>query len=414
MRRANLLMSAALPALMAGLACNDRNLATCDITLRTCQENIYYRMLNLRGDGYDPFGGLPPLTVISEDDFRAILEKDEAEAAKEGPSPWDKGKDLLHFTSSGSPQGGVDGGAGSDGGSIIDDEVKHIYAYYDPEIKTVTVISHPDQTGSNPLVEAMLTLAHELVHALQDREIDLMKSDFHTSDEYLAYDAIIEGDARFYEYLFVNELRRMLEKGPLDVTEMLDEDLKYVYDNFDQLGLPLSTAWYLLYPLGAKYEAAAYQAGGNAAVRHAYAKAPRRTVGLLVGADGRAPPVGSGDVCPAPAVTSLPMSGPTVGADQFGALLFYAFLRGWGVDHDVAFAAAQTWTGDFLLVQASSDYATTAVAWRIEFSAAPPAVIAQTLRASGELDVVTGANSLQITVTDSATPLTWKATANCP
>jgi hypothetical protein len=100
--------------------------------------------------------------------------------------------------------------------------------------------------------------------------------------------------------------------------------------------------------------------------------------------------------------------------DQFGALLFYTFLRGWNVDHGTAFATAQTWTGDFLRVQASSDYTTSAAAWRIEFSAPPPAAIVQALGATGELAVTTKNNALLITVSDSATPLTWTATANCP
>jgi hypothetical protein len=402
MRSARLIALASL-CLMAGLpACDPREIATCDITQRACQESVYYRVLNLRNDGYNPFGGLPPVGVITEDEFRAMLEREEAASQTTGsPSPWDKALELLHFTAS-TPDGGS---------SSIDDQVAHVYAYYEPRTKAVTIISHPEQTGDFQQEEAMVTLAHELVHALQDRELNLNRKDFHTSDEYLAYNGIIEGDARFYENLFVEDVRRMLGRSPGAPLAMPDAELEYAYANFEKLGSPLFAARYLLYPLGARYESAAYRSGGNAAVRHAYAKAPIRTVGFLVGPDGRAPPVGQGDVCPAPTASELPTDGP--GADQFGALLFYSFLRGWGVDHATAFPTAQSWTGDYLSVQTNADVSTTAVAWRLEFGTALPATIASTLTASGELSVSAGTRSLEITASDSATPLDFRP-ANCP
>ena len=422
MKRASRLAVPVILLLSAAAGCNDRSLATCDITQHACQVDIYYHVLDLRGDGYDPFGGLPPLTVITEDQFRAALEAEAAASAKDnGPSPWDKALELLHFTTgpvAPAPDGGVgvDGGAPIDAGdSTIDDEVKHIYAFYDSQTKTITVIAHPDSGDAYALENGMITLAHELVHALQDRELDLASGNVRSSDEYFASRAMIEGDARFYENLFAADVYRKAKatlRDP-DPLNWPDDELNYDYANFDQLGAPLSAASYFGYPLGAKYEATAYRSGGNAAVRHAYAKEPIRTVGFLVGADGRAPPVGTGDVCSPPYVPALPTDGDTVGADHFGALLFYTFLRGFGVDHDTAFTTAQTWTGDFLLVQANADLTTTAVSWRLEFSAAVPAGIASTLTAGG-LSVSTGAKSIEITTTDSATPLVWQPSANCP
>ena len=178
-------------ALSSGLACSEHPFVTCDITQRACQEDVYYRVLSLRGDGYDPFGGLPPVTVISEADFRAMLVAEQAASAQEGKNPWDQALVLLHFTTTTKATGnaGVDGGASGDAGaatstatSTIDDEVAHIYAFYDQTSRTITIISHPNQTGDHVQEEAMITLAHELVHALQDREIDLNKSDFNSED----------------------------------------------------------------------------------------------------------------------------------------------------------------------------------------------------------------------------------------
>jgi hypothetical protein len=400
----------ALLLLSAGLACSKRDFATCDITQSACQEDIYYKMLSLRGDAYDPFGSLPSVTVISEAQYRAILEEEAVTAAQNGPSPWDKGLVLLHFTSTASSQvdagTGVDGGAGRDAGtstSDIDYMAAHTYAFYSWKTKDVTIISHSDQTDDSAQAEAMISLAHELVHALQDREFDLDKSST-TSDDYYANDTIVEGDARFYEYLFTKDLCPHISGCKSVYT--LTYELDYYWSHFDALGSPLNAATMLVYPLGGKYENTVYDSGGNAAVRHAYAKAPQHTVGFLIGDDGIMPPVNANDVCPL-AAKALPLQGDSVGADQFGALLFYTFLRGWGVSHDVAFTTAQTWAGDFLLVQANTDFSTTAVSWRIEFSAAPPASVVQALTATGELTVKTEAQALQITVSDSTTPIEW-------
>jgi hypothetical protein len=408
------LLALGLLCLWSGFACGERSLSTCDITQRACQEDIYYRVLNLRGDGYDPFGGLPPVTVITEDQFRQQLVDEQAKTDQSGPNPWDKALLLFHFTSSTGTSS--DGGVGTDAGtdnSTIDDQVTHVYAFYDPTPKTVTIISHPSQTGPDAEKEGMITLAHELVHAMQDRESDLQKQDFATSDAYFAWDAMIEGDARFYEYLFENQLLN-LGYSQSTIVQMPDAELNYIYKHYDQAGAPMFAAKLLVYPLGAKYLATAYHQGGNAAVRHAYAEAPQHTVGLLVGADGRVPSAGSGDACPAPYVATLPTSGKTAGADEFGALLFYTFLRGWNVDQDTAFSTAQTWTGDFLRIQTAADFSMTAGVWRVELSAQPPASVAQALGATGELNVTTGTHSLQIQVTDSPTPLAWTAADSCP
>jgi hypothetical protein len=417
MRRVTRLATPAILLLCAAAGCNDRNLATCDITQHACQVDIYYHMLNLRGDGYDPFGGLPPVIVITEDRYRAELE---AEAANNAPSVWDKGFALLHFTTgpaSPAPDGGagVDGGAGSDtSDSTIDDQVKHTYAEYNSESKQIRVIAHPDSSDPYALENAMVTLAHELVHALQDRELDLDNLNFRWFDGYMASRAMIEGDARFYENLFTEDVRRMLKLKPDDPLRWPDDELSSDYANFDQLGSPLFAGRILTYPLGAKYEATAYRSGGNAAVRHAYANEPIRTVGFLLYEDGHAPPVGAGNVCTPPYVPALPLDGDSVGGDQLGGLLFYTFLRGFGVDHATGYSTAQTWTGDYLLVQATADLTTTAVSWRLEFSAAVPASIVATLTASGELSVKPGAKSIEITTTDSATPLDWQPSADCP
>jgi hypothetical protein len=394
---------ACLALILLASGCEQHQFEACDITTRSCQEDVYYRMLSLRGDGYDPFGGLPPVNVITEAEFRDLLEGSNQGGGK--PEPLDRGLALLHFTSA-SP----DGGSGT---STIDDQVAHTYAFYDPQKKTVTIISHPAQASDPRAKEnGMVTLAHELVHAIQDRELNLNKDDFRTRDEYFAYDTIIEGDARFYEYLFVNEIYSLLNRPARDVLSMPAGELDEIYNDYATQATPLFVAQLLVYSLGATYEALEYQSGGNAAIRHGYGKEPHHMVGFLQADDGKPQSkISSDDICPGLHATSLPMSRTTAGFDQFGALMLYAFLRGWNVDHETALATAQAWTGDYFLLQWKADLSIIAVSWRLEFSTPPPSSLAQALSSSGELSVTTAGTSLQITATDSPSALTWAPTS---
>jgi hypothetical protein len=410
--------SACLFLPLFAIGCQQHSFQSCDITTRACQEDVYYRLLELRGDGYDPFGGLPPVDVISESQYRDLLLQEQADLkAQTRPSPGDKALALLHFTSNGPTGPGPDAGASDDAGagsSTLEDQVTHTYAFYDPQQKTITIISHPSQVSATAREEGMVTLAHELVHALQSRQMDLNKKDFESSDDYLAYHTLVEGDARLYEYLFVNEVLPLLGRPATDALAMPGRELDTVYADPTAEGTPLFVAQLLMYSLGATYEALEYRSGGNAAIRHGYARTPRQTVGFLLADDGKPQRTVSGDPCPGLYSTSLPTSGDTVGADQLGALLLYTFLRGWQVDHPTALATAQSWAGDYLYVQGNADLSVVAVSWRIGFTAPPPGSLSQILNASGELTATQGATSLQVTATDSPTKLTWKPATSCP
>ena len=65
--------------------CADRALKPCDIVDPACQEDIYYVDLRVRGDGYDPFGGIPPIQTKTEDQYRQDLETAAAQAAASDP-----------------------------------------------------------------------------------------------------------------------------------------------------------------------------------------------------------------------------------------------------------------------------------------------------------------------------------------
>jgi hypothetical protein len=343
--------------------------------------------LSIRGDGYDPYHGMPPVSVITEDQFRQnILQEPKS------VNPWDRALTLLHFDS-------------GDSSTYVDDLVANVLAYYSWSTKSVTIVSHPSQTGKDAESEAMITLAHEFVHSLQDQELDLQNSSIETSDGSLAYNTLVEGDARFYELLFMSDVQNLgfSQSNIVDVTERI---LANTYAYVDQYGSSLFAAQALTYALGSNYEAIEYKSGGNAAIRHGYAKEPKRTLGFMGGTPPDASP------CPAPEASLAP--GSIDSSDEFGALLFYTFMRGWGVSHLPALAAAQSWVGDSVRLQATSDLATTAVAWRIELSTPPASDIVAALSSSGELTVDVSGNRLLITVSDATLPVTWAPVAGCP
>ena len=56
------------------LACGEPEpLSACNVAEQTCQEQVYYAVLRLRGDGWDPFRGLPPIRTITLEQYRADL-----------------------------------------------------------------------------------------------------------------------------------------------------------------------------------------------------------------------------------------------------------------------------------------------------------------------------------------------------
>jgi hypothetical protein len=106
-------------------------LKVCDITQSDCQQDIYYADLRLRGDGYDPFAGIPPIRTISEDQFRAELQDDAAKAAQASPPEpwWDATPVLLGLLPS----------TGDTQGASIDNQVQNTAAFYSPDTRDVTV-----------------------------------------------------------------------------------------------------------------------------------------------------------------------------------------------------------------------------------------------------------------------------------
>ncbi len=412
MKRATCLLLGLLPL---GAACDDRNLTLCDITTSACQEDLYYADLRVRGDGYDPFGGMPPIRTISEDQYREELKAEAAAAPSTDASPWwDTALKLLHFV----PETSVEE-------TSIDNDVTNVAAYYSPESKSVTVVSHPvdpsqasdTEARLNQQIASMTTLAHELIHAIQDRELNLRHIPAASSDEYLAGLALIEGDASLYEDLVKYEIQLPY---PYDWTSndpaayFSQWRAAYLGDAFSELGAPFFAAKWLIYPLGGAWLADTWSKGGNAAVRHSYGNAPKRSLDFLLGPGVAAPPEVPIDCFPAsPGAAFLSENGKPYVVDALGALEFYAFLSAWNVPADDRLATAQQWRNDVIFVYYNQTTKKTAVAWHIKLGRPLSESVLAAITADG-LRVATVGNSLMISATDDADlAATWEPTPTC-
>jgi hypothetical protein len=406
-------------ALLAG--CRDRELSLCDITQSDCQEDVYYADLRLRDDGYDPFAGIPPIRTIDEAQYRSELESRAAAAPSPAAPWWDAALALLHLLPS----------TGDANSNLIDNQVKNTAAYYDQTARKVTIIAHPakvtdDETRVRNTLRSMDILAHELVHALQDRELDLNTSPT-SSDGDFARRALIEGDASLYDYLFYGEAvaqavgGRMLRPNPLDYFTYW-RDVDFSDDpkqdgNFASLGPPLLAAYWTVYPLGGIWLASRWNAGGNDAVRHAYGEAPQRSLDFLLPPGSTPPP--EIDIYCAPAVPNEYRNPEdpygNYGRDRFGAIDLFAYLMAFGVPSAESLAGALLWRNDLIFVYYNPATQKTAVAWRFELASPLPGSVLAKLTTAGGPVVLQEGSTLLVTASDDETlKATWAPGTACP
>src|SRR5579872_352092 len=163
-----------------------------------------------------------------------------------------------------------------------------IAAYYDPETKTVSMLNWVPPDRQEPI------LAHELTHALQDQNFDLMKwmkptrnsSDAIASDDNaLARKAVVEGQAMvvYIDYL-LKPVGRSLENTPGLVYQMEEPAVKAAIDSQMMHDAPmvLREAGTFAYQQGLIFEGELLHSGGKKmAFAGAFAHPPRNSHEVL-------------------------------------------------------------------------------------------------------------------------------------
>lgn len=227
--------------------------------------------------------------------------------------------------------------------------------FYDPKNGTMYLAS--ELKGK----EAQATLAHELVHALQDQRWDLKsRSDYKPGqgDKTLALAGLAEGDATSAMFDFVmydSKQPKNQQKTALDIPEeMLREMMRTAINTGEITSVPhiLRSTLVAPYVDGLVFVQALRRKGGWAAVDKAWDRLPTTTEQILHVDKWEASEAAI--TIPAPSAAALGEGWKKEDEDSFGELGFALTFEEW-VDHSEARAAAAGWGGDRSAVYQKGD-----------------------------------------------------------
>ncbi|MDH5671102.1 MAG: hypothetical protein OEZ06_03075 [Myxococcales bacterium] len=341
------------------LGCTERPpLRACDIALDSCQQDVFYALASWRGDGYDAFGGVPPIRNVKVDDYRKQLEEAAAHrAATQAPEQGarerarDRGLTLL----------GLLEPTTSSTSATIEERVDNVVAYYGGG--EVVVI---DRGGKGDAVGGTLTLVHELSHAFQDRDGLLIGGA--TTDLSFARRAATEGEAELHEQLAVAELVGVAI-DEIDYPGYYSNWLGRIRDRVQTKGAPFGiVSSSLIYPLGATFMIDVWRAGGSTGVRQLFDRRPVTSLELMRGQLRKTP-------FEEPIRCSVEAPEPGDGRafdrfvhDRFGAAQVYAYLSRRLGDDGLAWQWALSWVDDHYWLYGEVERGEeVALVWRIMF-----------------------------------------------
>lgn len=234
---------------------------------------------------------------------------------------------------------------GTDLGALQTDILgEQIAGYYDPETKAMVVVQSAAGEGLSANDE--LTFAHEVIHALQDQHFDLLKVqgdvDTISDDQYLAVNALIEGDAS------VGQVYYLIDNPDL-LKAVQDELANYESPSLDAAPLYFSDTLLFPYDQGATFVAALQQRGGWSAVNAMFANPPASTEQVLHPEKyiQHEAPV---EVEVADPTTALGDGWTVLDDNVMGEFITDVFLRNGGADASDAQTASEGWGGDAYVV----------------------------------------------------------------
>lgn len=350
-------------SLLLALACalcgcgRTEQLEACNIATSDCQESIYYAVMRLRGDGWDPFDGLPPIHTITLAQYKKqLIAEDAAQTPQDpnAPPKFDAWSTSLQALGLVTP-------SKSAGQASIDSRVNNVAAFYSSATRKVTVIDRGQNRNDRP---DTTLLAHELVHAFQDNELS---GDIHgaSTDGSFTGRALIEGEAVLYEHLAGAEIDGV-EPQQLDWKKYYGDWTKGLRKQVPDNKSPFYAVSWFVYPFGAGLLTQGWLDAGNAKVRKLAEDFPTRSLDLMIANDG------GGHASDVPAL-SCSVDAPSttfaqVGFDRFGAMQLYAFLSANGVEESRAWSLGKHWREDLIWVFGDEKAMQAAVTWRIRMT----------------------------------------------
>ena len=379
-------------------------LQACNIATSDCQRSVYYAVVRLRGDGWDPFDGLPPIQTITLARYRKELTSEQDTAKPSMPSaapafdPWSDALQLLGLLKKSS----------SASQASVDSQVNNVAAFYSSATRKVTVIDRGDARDDR---SDTTLLAHELVHAFQDNEVSSAVGGPSTDGSF-AGRALIEGEAVLYEHLAGAEIDGY-DPQELDWTGYYRDWARNLRDSVPGAGSPFYSVSWFVYPFGANVFTRGWLRGGNAAVRELAKSFPTHTADFMARIDGDQ----LSDDAPALDCSVSPPGShyERVGFDRFGGMQLYAFLSENQLDESDAWSRGKRWRDDLLWVYSDDNAEHAALSWRIRLGDADSADVVvdaanrrPTLRAER-----IGHDALIIGSDDEAVLADWQGARDC-
>lgn len=150
---------------------------------------------------------------------------------------------------------------------------EELAGFYDPEEEAFYLIETEAQSTSDEL-----TIAHEYVHALQDQSFGLedLQGQAQDSDEEMAYDALVEGDATLAMWQYAEA-----EVGVFDSAEAWSQASGMESEALDATPEFIRRLQGFPYVEGHAFVSGLHEDGGWEAVDRAYAKPPQSTEQIL-------------------------------------------------------------------------------------------------------------------------------------
>ncbi len=369
----------------------------CDVRQATCQTRLLAVAACLRGEAPGP---MPPVTLLTEAEYAAYLA-----AQQSGVSPSPEAMQAQHAYEQAFVLLGLVQPMAFSPATTASEAVAFIWGQYRSQSKDILIIDHGDVFDAE---SASPVLVHELVHLLQDRQIDLaafQHAHFGSDEAVLSADALIEGEARMHETQYgatvlgidpakVDWVRRFQRVLELDEQELLAAPSPYTRRRYT-----------FPYEWGARYLNHIREAGGREAVRARLTMPPSDTRALMASVEGAVDEVAAAIDVPAPAA---PPGWTLIGSNSLGAFGMFLFLAKSTNSITGSGDLALTWRADRLRVYTSASLATT-VSWRIELDDPSSArtVAGVALTALGSQSVAVKDATVLIAMTDGATDVAW-------
>jgi hypothetical protein len=327
-------------------------LSPCDIREPSCQFDVFLAVQDVRGSIWDPWIEPPPMKLVSETQYLAeeIARRERALQQQGGVNFLIEGLKLLRVVDSTETLV-----------QATTSEVTNRAAFYDTMTHSVTIIDR-GETGTH--ATDVRTLAHELVHAAQDRDFlfGSLGQLIASTDNINAISALVEGEAEMYAFL-VDAKQLNISASAID-WHVFDNSLANIRSQTFVSRSPYRDAtMYLPYPLGCMYSAEAYVAGGPLEVRRMY-DAPPLSAAQFITARGGPDVVRTTswtcDRVTPPGGFEMQLS------DELGALALYAFATRFSSTEAEAWGHARSWTGDrFYVYTPPDDEAALAAVWLV-------------------------------------------------